>query len=147
MSKQVVRATFLREEKDPEIHSQNINFFGFISVSSFTHFLLWIALHTHKEEKKKKAHCQRGCQILMINNHCQGKRKLQARRRTGQEAPVWGAGVEGAGPPSPHWETTTKLRPYRNLLAARRRDRLACFLFLKTNFYFILAYSQMQILW
>ena len=43
-----------REEKDPEIHSQNINFFGFISISSFTHFLSELLSTPIKRKKKKK---------------------------------------------------------------------------------------------
>lgn len=53
MSKQFERDFFLRQEKEPDTHSNNVNFVGIISVSSFAYFLLLIAHHTQKRKKKQ----------------------------------------------------------------------------------------------
>lgn len=53
MSGKFERDFFLRQEKDPDRHSKNVNSVGIISVSSFAYFLLLIALHTQKGKKKQ----------------------------------------------------------------------------------------------
>lgn len=123
MSKQSERDFFLRQEKDPDMRSNNINFVGIISVSPFAYFLLLIALHTQKGKKKQNHYW---LQLPGSNDKQPLSGETLMTRQVAQQSRKHPALTGGLAPTLTTLRNTIiKLRPCENLRVARRLNILS----------------------